>query len=67
MNALFHVLDYSGEIAPVGQQLAHEPQSIHVSGLISNCESPPLIAPTGHCPSQEPQLTQASLITYAII
>ena len=62
----FNTSDYSSEIAPTGHPPAHEPQLMHVSGLISNLPSPAEIAPTGHVPSQAPQLTQASPITNAI-
>ena len=49
------------------QAPAQEPHSIQVLASITYCPSPAEIAPTGHCPSHVPQLTQASLITYAIM
>jgi hypothetical protein len=50
-----------------GQTAAHAPQSVHFSGSISYLFSPWLMAPTGHSGSQEPQDTQSSPMTYAIL
>jgi hypothetical protein len=50
------------EIASVGQTAAQAPQSWHFAGSIQRALSFSEIASTGHSLSQEPQLTQASLI-----
>jgi hypothetical protein len=49
-------------MASVGQTAAQAPQSWHLAGSIHRVLSFSEIASTGHSLSQEPQLTQASLI-----
>ena len=66
MGSFFVSLVYAWLMQLTGHWPAHAPQSMQVSGLISYWESPWEIAPTGHCDSQEPQLMQSLLITYAI-
>ena len=53
-------------IASVGQLDAQAPQSMHLSGSMTRASFFSLIADTGHSPSQAPQLTQASVILYAM-
>jgi hypothetical protein len=53
---------YPAEIASVGQELTHAPQSVHLAGSIWYCPSFSEIASDGQSPTQEAQLTQASLI-----
>ena len=64
---LFDALNYSSEIAPVGQVPAQAPQLMQVSLSISNFPSPSEIAPTGQAPAQAPQETHESEITNAIV
>jgi hypothetical protein len=49
-------------IASVWQEATQAPQSVHFDGSIHRRLSFSEIASTGHSLSQEPQLTQASLI-----
>jgi len=60
------LISYPCWMVPTGQPPAQLPQSMHLSGSISNFPSPMLIAPTGQLASHAPQATQASPITYAI-
>jgi hypothetical protein len=57
---------YSAAMASTGQTPAQEPQSLHLPGSIQRRLSFSEIASVGHSLSQEPQLTHASLILYAI-
>jgi len=55
------------EMASTGQELTQTPQSMQVSALISYCESPAVMASTGHSPEQAPQDTHSLLILCAMI
>lgn len=67
LNLILKQKTYAWLIASVGQIPAHVPQSIHVPASISLFPSTSLIAETGHSGSQDPQLTQASEILYAML
>jgi len=53
---------YSAEIASVGHEPTHAPQSVHFAGSITCSPSFSEIASTGQSAIQAPQFTQASLI-----
>ena len=61
------LISYPCWMVPTGHPPAQLPQSMHLSGSISNFPSPMLIAPTGQLASHAPHATQASPITYAMI
>ncbi len=47
--------------------MAHDPQSMQRSALMTYKPSPSLIAETVHSPSHAPQLMHSELITYAML
>ncbi len=60
-------LNYSAEIAPVGQAASQVPHSRHASASITYLPSPSEIASAGHSLAHVPQATHSSEITYAMI